>query len=260
MTNREIKRLGRKTAVKRGLKSSLIPIAAIPAGLFFMLLPGLIPAAAEIIGLKALAQETQKYLYPAMITAVMALISLHAFFTYSSASIGEKAFFRGVMNGRRNCAARFFFWFKSREAFRAVKLTLLTACLKLLYLAVFMLPAAAVFSAVFILAQSGGIEVYLFAALTAGGVLLTLNGLVFWFIEIQKFFLAPYLTAEEPGLPAVTAVKRSKNLLEGHIGRLIGFKLSFLPWFLLCLFALPVVFVYPYYKQSCCVIAKDLRL
>ncbi|MBQ7548369.1 MAG: DUF975 family protein [Clostridia bacterium] len=260
MTNREIKRLAGKTAIKRGLSASLIPVAAIPAALFFMLLPGLLPAAAELLGLKPLIQEVQKYLYPGLITAVMALISLHAFFTYSSASIGEKAFFLGIMNGRSNCAARFFFWFKLREAVRAARLTLLTACLKLLYLAVFLLPAAAVFSAVFILAQSGGIEVYLFAALTAGGVLLTLNGLVFWFIGIQKFFLAPYLTAEEPGLPAVTAVKRSKNLLEGHVGRLIGFKLSFIPWFLLCLLALPAFFVYPYYKQSCCVIAKELRL
>ena len=110
------------------------------------------------------------------------------------------------------------------------------------------------------LAYSGGIEFYLFISLTGGGVILMLAGLIFRFIILQRYFLAPYLIASNPKLGAWQSIKQSKNLLDGHIFRIVRFKLSFIPWFISSVLIFPLIFSYPYYKQSCSVIAKEICL
>lgn len=174
--------------------------------------------------------------------------------------MGEKAWYSGRLTKKRQCGKRLRFWLKPSRSFKAFRLNALIWVLKLLWTSALLSPALLIFSSVLLLSLNGGIELYLFISLAAGGVLLLITGLIFRFIIVQRYFLAPYLLADDPKLKVVQAVKRSKNLSEGQLFRVIKFKLKFLPTFLLYPLIFPAVFLRPNYKQGCSVVAKELYM
>lgn len=193
----------------------------------------------------------------ALLLLAFSLLSLCA---YSSISVGEKAWYDGLTASRENYARRFFFWFKPKFSLRALSFKITLTLLKLSDGFLLMLPSLMVFLTIFYLAQTGGIELYLFYALLAGGVLLGLCGLSFFFVGVQKYFLAEYIFSSKPKITVQTAIRQSKNLLDGHILEIVRFKMSFLPWFFGCLLIIPTIYFVPYYKASCSLVAKRIIL
>lgn len=194
------------------------------------------------------------------IFAVLVILSFAALLIYSSVSVGEKAWYGGITANKKNYTKRLFFWFRPKNSLRAFYFKALLLTVKCLWAIVFFLPAAILVWSVYYLSGTGGLELYLFISLTGGAVLLSVSGAVFFFIAMQKYFIAEYLYSSNPKLGARTAIKQSKNLLDGHIHEIVRFKLSFLPWFLGCVFIVPAVYFIPYYKESCCVVAKRITL
>ena len=188
------------------------------------------------------------------------ILSVFALCVYSSASVGEKAWYSGVAAGKSNYKKRLFFWFKPTFSLRAFGFKLLLFCVKLLLTLIFMLPSAAVVWSIYYLARTGGLEVYLFISLAGGGVLLALCGLIFRFIAVQRYFIAEYLFSSDPRLTPILALRRSRNLLDGHILEIVRFKLSFIPWYIACIGVLPLLYFLPYYKASCCTVAKKITV
>lgn len=196
----------------------------------------------------------------AAVFAVLVVLSFAALLIYSSVSVGEKAWYSGITANKRNYTKRLFFWFRPKNSLRAFRFKALMFIIKGIWAIVFFLPAAILVWSIYYLSGTGGLELYLFISLTGGTVLLTISGMIFYFIAMQKYFIAEYLYSSNPRLGAWTAVKQSKNLLDGHIYEIVRFKLSFLPWFLCCIFIIPAVYFIPYYKESCCVVAKRITL
>ncbi len=196
----------------------------------------------------------------AAVFAVLVILGFITLLVYSSVSVGEKAWYGGITANKRNYTKRLFFWFRPKNSLRAFRFKALMYIIKSLWAIVFFLPAAILVWSIYYLSGTGGLELYLFISLTGGTVLLTIGGAVFYFIAMQKYFIAEYLYSSNPKLGAGTAIKQSKNLLDGHILEIVRFKLSFLPWFLGCIFIVPAVYFIPYYKESCCVVAKKITL
>lgn len=192
--------------------------------------------------------------------AVLIFLSLITLCVYSSAAIGEKAWYGGLTGNKRNCARRLFFWFRPKNAFRALWFNVLLFLIKTMWAIVFFLPSIIFLWSVYYLSASGGLELYLFISLAVGGVLLAVSGLVFYLIATERYFIAGYLFSSDPRLSAMTAIRQSKNLLDGHIFEIVRFKLSFIPWILSCIFIAPAFYVIPYYKESCCMVAKKITL
>lgn len=192
--------------------------------------------------------------------AVLVLLSFAVLLVYSSVSVGEKAWYSGITANKKNFTRRFFFWFRPKNSFRAFRFRALLFLVKFMWAVVFFLPAAILVWSIYYLSGTGGLELYLFISLSGGTVLLTISGAIFYFIAMQKYFIAEYLFSSNPKLGAWTAIKQSKNLLDGHIYEIVRFKLSFLPWFLSCIFIIPALYFLPYYKESCCVVAKKITL
>lgn len=192
--------------------------------------------------------------------AVLVILSFAALLVYSSISVGEKAWYGGITANKNNYTKRLFFWFRPKNSLRAFRFKALMFIIKSLWAIVFFLPAAILVWSIYYLSGTGGLELYLFISLTGGTVLLTISGAVFYFIAMQKYFIAEYLYSSNPKLGAWTAIKQSRNLLDGHIHEIVRFKISFLPWFLGCIFIVPAVYFIPYYKESCCVVAKKITL
>ena len=147
---------------------------------------------------------------------------------------------------------------KPKLSLKAAGLRCILFALKALWTIIFFIPAVAVVLVIVATAFSGGIEIYLFLSLCIGTIILTVIGFTFRFIIIQRYFLANYLMVSNPDLGITQCIRQSVNLLEGHIFTVVKFKLRFLPYTLACLFILPVFFVYPHYKQSRTIIAKQL--
>ena len=194
------------------------------------------------------------------LSAALVLISFSVLLVYSSVSVGEKAWYGGITSYKRNFSKRFFFWLKPKNSLRAFRFKALLFLLKSMWAVVFFLPSAILAWSVYYLSGTGGLELYLFISLSGGTFLLTTSGALFYFIAMQKYFIAEYLFSSNPKLGALTAIKQSKNLLDGHIYEIVRFKLSFLPWFFSCIFIFPVFYFLPYYKESCCVVAKRITL
>lgn len=260
MKAKEIKAKSRILIKNIVTKADLILLFTAVSLIFFSALPFLLDKLDEITGLRVLLYSVNRYIYPVCLTVFMLLITLAFLMTLSSVNLGEKAWFAARNRKYKNGANRLCFWFKPSSSVKATRLYAAVFTLKSIWTVIFLLPAALMFAAVVALAMSGGIEVYLFIALIGGGILLTVTGLIFRFIVIQRYFLAPHLMASDPKLGVIQAIKRSKNLLDGHIFEVVKFKLSFLPWIFPSLLIVPIIYIYPFYKQSCSVLANEICL
>lgn len=191
---------------------------------------------------------------------VLCVLSFAALLFYSSLSVGEKAWYCGITDERKNYTRRLFFWFRPKNSFRALRFKALLVTIKAMWAVVFFLPFAVLTWSIYYLSGSGGLELYLFISLSGGAILTAVCGAIFYFIAMQKYFIAEYLYSSDPRLKPLTAIRQSKNLLDGHILEIVRFKLSFMPWFLSCIFIAPAFYFLPYYKESCCMVAKKITL
>lgn len=260
MTDKMINIYGRKLIKGSRLSALSIMLFGLLTTVIFALIPSGIISLFKSFSLKTALDGISTLIYPITVSAVFILISFLFFMILSSVSIGEKAWYSGKMSKKQNSGKRLRFWFKPSRSFKALRLEVLLFGARLLWDIVFLSPALLFFASIWGTAFYGGIEITLLISLAAGGILLLTAGLIFRFIVVQRYFLAPYLMAGNPKLKPLQAVKQSKNLLEGHIFRIVKFKLKHLPRFLLYPLILPAIFFFPSYKQSCCVIAKEICL
>lgn len=54
-------------------------------------------------------------------------------------------------------------------------------------------------------------------------------------IKIYSYAMAPYILAENPGMTAMEAIKKSRHVMDGNKWRLFCLDLSFIGWWLLCI-------------------------
>lgn len=190
--------------------------------------------------------------------AVIAVLLVINLFTYSSFAAGSYAWFN--FYGKKNRGAKAAYWFKPSKSALSARLYFALFFRKLLWTAAFLFPGTAVLICTVILAMNGGIELNLFICAVAGGAAAVILGAVFLFIVLQKYFLAPYIMAANPTLKVREVIKLSRLASNGVLKRTAAFKLSFLPWFLSCAAVLPAFYVWPYYRQSCAVYAKQIHI
>ena len=87
-------------------------------------------------------------------------------------------------------------------------------------------------------------------AVLTGVSALAVSGVCFYFVFIQRYSKSWFYLASYKDFSAGDAIKESVRKTQNRCAAIFFFKLSFLPWFLLCIGFLPVLYVVPYYKQS----------
>lgn len=259
MKSSEIKKYGKKIIF--GKRKSAIMINLFP--LIFCVIMTLI-----VYGIVSLSQSASNWVTNgtgrlgvfAATAVILFALSVFTLCAYSSTSVGEKAWYGGLTASKKNYTRRFLFWFKPKFSLRALRFKFTLTLLKATLIFFYTLPAVIIFWTIFYLAQTGGLELYLFFSLVGGGLLLGICGLSFAFVAIQRYFLAEYIFSSDPKMTVLTAIAQSKNLLDGHILEIVRFKLSFFPWFIGCLLIFPAIYFVPYYKASCSLVAKQIVL
>ena len=240
------------------IKSVLLPLTAILFTVFLTVAPHLLTILFRYLSISI--PENYRIIMTVTKCFLIALTGVFSFLFYSSVSVGEQAFYGGRMRKKKNCLKRFIFWFNPERSTKAFVLKLLLFALKSMWSIIFLLPFTVTAAFIFAVAFSGGIEVYLLLSLTCGALILLITGLVFRFIFVQRYFLAEFILTEDPSLKPLQCIKRSKNIIDGHLFSVIRFKLSFLPLFISCILIIPSIFVYPHYKQCRTIIAKELMI
>ena len=183
---------------------------------------------------------------------VLAVLALYPLKT------GSEAWFLCGASGREPSAVQVAFWFKPSKLMKSIEMRLSLLFRKLLWAAVFLAPGLSVVGGALYMLMTEGISIKLLVSSCTGGALTFLIGLYFYFLMVQRYFLAYAVLARDPGKTAGEAIRQSIEAMNGGCARTLAFRLSFLPWFLLCLAVFPIFYVWPYYKQSCSCLKYEL--
>lgn len=163
-------------------------------------------------------------------------------------------FFKNTVGGK----PRFFNNIGIRIQIKIIYIKLLKTVVSIAVTALYLFPSAAVLFAILYKLRSGGIDRMIFIFSSALYLFTVFSGLYFSFVTMQKYALTDEIISLNPNLKTTEIIALSKQKTEGVCFRLAKFKLSFAPWFLLCVSVLPLLFVIPYYRQSFAVAARRL--
>ncbi|MCR5485460.1 MAG: DUF975 family protein [Clostridiales bacterium] len=169
-----------------------------------------------------------------------------------SLRLGSEAWFFGRAGGLRVSALYVFYWFRPSKAFKCAAFTLSVFFRKLFWFVLFMLPGLSILGGTaYTVLYRDGMSRALLCAFVSGGGAASFIGLIFFFIMIQRYFIADALKARYPDKKAKAVIRQSVNAMDGSCLKTFLFKFSFLPWFLLCILIFPALYVWPYYRESC---------
>ncbi len=126
----------------------------------------------------------------------------------------------------------------------------LLLCLKLFWLLVFEAVPVLSATAFYFYLVGNSLSFKAFVVICAGIIILAVIGLGFYSVFIQRYSKAAFYLACYEDFSAFDAIGESVRKTRDSLTDILLFKLGFLPWFLLCIGIVPMLFVIPYYKQS----------
>lgn len=123
-------------------------------------------------------------------------------------------------------------------------------CLKAFWFAAF--EAVPVLISVMFLHYNSEKSISIKAAVTVAVCIavLAVSGIIFYSVFIQRYSKAAFYLACYEDFTVFDAIGESVRKTKDNLAEILLFKLGFMPWFLLCIGIVPVLFVIPYYKQS----------
>lgn len=88
-------------------------------------------------------------------------------------------------------------------------------------------------------------------------VLVLLSG-VSLLIYSARYFLVPFLYFKNDSLDSSEYFTQSKIIMNGNCDKVVKLVVSFIWWIMLCVLAVPILYVFPYIVQSLCISGKWL--
>ena len=164
--------------------------------------------------------------------------------------LGREAWYFGGADARKRSRARIFFWLQPRWAVKATGFVVSLALRKLMWAMLYFLPGGFLLVGTLWQAQGSEIDLSLFLGAIGGGAALLALGLVFYSTTVQRYALVLPILAKQPRCKLRNAVRLSVARTNNHCKALLCYKLSLLPWYLLCMLIIPLPFVAPYITQA----------
>lgn len=154
-------------------------------------------------------------------------------------------------NARKNklSVRKLFSYYNVRKSVGAIKITFSVQLRKFFATFLFMTPSFTL-GGYLIFALRQGIGQWILIVLSVSVILLSVTGAFFSFVFCQRYFLSSYLWYENEPCRVNEIIKLSTQIMENKCFETAMLKLSFFPWWLLCVLIFPTVYVYPYYKLS----------
>lgn len=191
--------------------------------------------------------ETAEKAVPVVSSLIGVLLFL---LTVPPLRLGVESWFLKGAKGEKASFSDIFGYFSPRGIRKSVAAVLFCAFRKTLALILFLFPSLCLFGVIFFSFDDGEISLYVTYALLAAAVLLLVLGLGFYFVYSARYFAYYSIIVSNETIKAESAYEKSIEITKGAYGRLCLFRLSFLPWVLLCVLVFPAFYVWGYYKQS----------
>jgi len=219
--------------------------------LFFLLTSDLVLIFAQILKTGTLQEATQSLFsavaFKWIVFSVSLVLLFFTVFILAAMRYGRENWFWRRSNFEYTPPSVAFYGFADKK--KAFALWIKLKALYLFWYILFLLPCAGGAVSAFLLWRKS-VSVFVFAAVAVCIIALALIGLLFAFIVTQRYALAYYSLFDDQTASTGKAIKESKRIMAGNERRLARLKLSFIPWFLSCVFVLPIFYVAPYYKLS----------
>jgi len=164
--------------------------------------------------------------------------------------LGREAWYFGGADARKRSRARVLFWLQPRWAFKATGFVITLTLLKLLWALLFFTPGGFLLGGTLWQAQAGEMDLLLFFGAIGGGAALLGLGAVFYAATVQRYALVLPILAKQPLCKLRNCIQLSVARTSNHCSALLKYKLSLLPWYLLCMLVVPLPFVAPYITQA----------
>ena len=217
---------------------------------------GLLPLLLDFASNRAVAALPQPH-SPAMELGVSGakiagalLTALLAALLCAPLRLGREAWYFGGADGRKRSSARVTFWMQPRWAVKAARFVLAVRLRKLLWAALYLTPGGFLLGGTLLQARGGEMDLPLFLGAAGGGAALLVLGAFFCAATAQRYALVLPILAKQPRCKLRNALALSAARTNESCAALLGFKLSFFPWYLLCLLVVPLPFVAPYIAQA----------
>ncbi len=188
--------------------------------------------------------------------AISSFLLIFLFYTVSLLNLGADRFLFFRAQKRNVKSGELFFFFKLKNFLSALKLVSL---LFLLNSGIFLLCFLPFFASSFFLLKNIGLSFSFKAAviLSLASILFLINGVHFYKSISSYFFLIEYLFIEDNSMKFSELLNISAEIKKGERKLLFKMKLSFIPWFLSCIFLVPLPYVFSYYKQTKAILAFE---
>lgn len=173
-------------------------------------------------------------------------------------SLGSDSFYWKNANGENPNAGVALTWFAGGKYMRGVGACFLVNFYESLWALVCLAPGFFMLFFTYEFADSEYRDSLIVLALFTAGALLMSVGLYVFLRVIQRYFLVTYLLTAYDNLSSSEAIALSRTMMHSYGRDSLYFQLSFLGWYLLCLFVLPVMYVFPYVNQAFAEYAKAI--
>ena len=230
--------------------------ALLAGGFLLAALAGLLPLLLDFMSSQAVAALPYPH-SPAMALgigggriAAAVLLALLAGLICAPLRVGREAWYFGGADTRRRSRARVLFWLQPKWALRATRFVLALALRKLLWAALYLTPGGFLLGGTLWQTRAGEMDLGLFLGAAGGGALLLGLGLGFYAATVQRYALVLPILAKQPRCKLRNALRLSAARTNDHCAALLSYKLSFLPWYLLCVLLIPLPVAAPYITQA----------
>lgn len=173
---------------------------------------------------------------------------------------GTAAWYYGRASGEIPTVSSAFTWYTSFHRWmKTLGIYVLLTLKKLLITLLYLLPAILLYvllSAMTVFELPAGL--YLFVTILAAG--LAVIGLLAARIACYRYFLVPYILADDPSVRIRTAFRSSVRIMARKKSELFALDLSFLPYYLLNILIVPMVGTVPYMSMTKALYAKQYIL
>ncbi len=184
------------------------------------------------------------------------LFLLILFGVYSSVRLGIKRYLFKKAVKKKAVTQDIFFFLTPKKYFSSFFYSLKTTAVKLILFLFCLFPSAVCFFMVEHFSRQG-VSALVCISLSATAICLLVNGSVFFSLFNSSLFLCDYFFISGDYVTFRHLISCSQKYMQGRNRLLTRMKLSFTGWFTLCLFILPLPYVWNYYNQSLAVAAAD---
>ena len=180
---------------------------------------------------------------------MLAFIGLLSYLALVPFNYGRDIWFYENAKKNKQSLKKLFGFYGVKRVSGAVRISVSVQLRKFIATVVFLIPSLAI-GGYLLFALREGVGEMMMLALSVSFFVLFVSGLFFSYVYTQKYFLAQFLFYENQSCRVKDIISLSGKIMEKKCFDTAVFKLSFFPWFLLCLLVFPAVYVYPYYKLS----------